>query len=376
MGIIIVRNNYGNFSTRWQSSQLQSLVNCSSWQLYTPTTRNNHLLGFLGTTESSIMNHASIRPDLHAIGLVLRVIGETFVDITNVNCFLCGSTRIKQTRDRRPVNYHVNRYFYKCRDCKALSLWPKLENWEIQKLYSANYIGDVAPGSSLDYESDRVRFTKLEHYLTRISDRGEKLYLDFGCGASANTLILAKALGFQAFGVEVAEDTRKQANLVSGCEIYSPEEIATDQHRFDIVFMGDVLEHVMDPILLLESAQNSLKSGGVLVIQGPLEGAVTLSNFFVSLKAQIFFRRPSTFPPYHVSLARRNSILKMLRVRDLTVVDMEITEPYWPAPRFGSKDSFVSPSKFLLSLTKLIDIGIHRINKSYGTRFFLLAIEN
>jgi SAM-dependent methyltransferase len=185
--------------------------------------------------------------------------------------------------------------------------------------------------------------------------------------------ILAKALGFQAFGVEVAEDTRKQANLVSGCEIYSPEEIATGQHRFDIVFMGDVLEHVMDPILLLESAQKSLKPGGVLVIQGPLEGAVTLSNFFVALKAQIFFKRPSTSPPYHVSLARKNSILRMLKVRGLTVINMEITEPFWPAPRMGSHDSLVSPSKFLLSLTKLIDIGIHKIYGSYGTRFFLLA---
>lgn len=348
-------------------------MNCSSWQLYTPTTRNNHLLVFLGTTESSIINHASIRPDLLAIGLVLRVIGETFVDITKVNCFLCGSTRIKQTRDRRPVNYHVNRYFYKCRDCKAYSLWPKLENWEIQKLYSANYIGDVAPGSSLDYESDKARFTKLERYFTSNSDRGEKLYLDFGCGASADTVILAKALGFQAFGVEVAEDTRRKANLVSGCEIYSPEEIATGHHRFDIVFMGDVLEHVMDPISLLESAQKSLKPGGVLVIQGPLEGAVTLSNFFIALKAQIFSKRPSTSPPYHVSLASKNSILRMLKIRGLTVVNMEITEPYWPAPRFGSRDSLVSPSRFVLSLTKLIDIGIHRINKSYGTRFFLIS---
>lgn len=309
-------------------------------------------------------------------GLVLRVIGETFVDVTKENCFLCGSTRVKQTRERRPVNYHVNRYFYKCRDCKGYSLWPKLENWEIQKLYSTNYIGDVAPVSSLDYESDKARFAKLELYLTNVADPGDKLYLDFGCGASADTVILAKALGFQAFGVEVAEDTRKQANLVSGCEIYSPEGIATGQHRFDIVFMGDVLEHVMDPILLLESAQKSLKPGGGLVIQGPLEGEVTVSNFFVSLKAQIFFKRPSAFPPYHVSLARRNSILKMLRVRGITAVSMEITEPYWPAPRLGSTDSFVSPSKFLLSLTKLIDIGIHKINKSYGTRFFLIAKSN
>jgi len=305
--------------------------------------------------------------------LVFKMIGETFVDTAGVVCFLCGSRRVKRTPERRPVYFHVNRYFYKCKDCKGYSLWPKLEKWEIQKLYSVNYMGDVGPASSLEYESDKARFTKLEHYLISISNPGKKLFLDFGCGASADTVILAKALGFEAFGAEVAEDTREQANLISGCEIFSPDEINSGQHQFDIVFMGDVLEHVMDPILLLESVQKSLRPGGVLVIQGPLEGALTLSNFFVSLKARILFKRPSTFPPYHVSLARKSSIINMLKARGLTTVDLEITEPYWPAPRLGSRDSFVSLSKFLLSMTKLIDIGIHKINKSYGTRFFLIA---
>lgn len=236
-------------------------------------------------------------------------------------------------------------------------------------------MGDVGPTSSVDYQTDKARFTKLECYLTSISNPKENLFLDFGCGASADTVILAKALGFQAFGAEVAEDTRTQANLVSGCEIFSPDEIDSGQHQFDIVFMGDVLEHVMDPILLLESVQKSLRPGGVLIIQGPLEGAITLSNFFVSLKARVLFKRPSTFPPYHVSLARKGSIMNMLRVQGLTTVDLQISEPYWPAPRLGTKDSFASPSKFLLSLTKLIDIGIHKINGSYGTRFFLIATD-
>lgn len=305
--------------------------------------------------------------------LVVKMMGETFVDIAGVNCFLCGSTRMKRSYERRPVEFHVNRYFFKCKDCKGYSLWPKLKKREIEKLYSVNYIEDVAPASSVDYQTDKARFTKLECYLTSISNPGEKLFLDFGCGASADTVIMAKALGFQAFGAEVAEDTRVQANLVSGCEIFSPDEINSGQHQFDIVFMGDVLEHVMDPILLLKSVQKSLRPGGVLVIQGPLEGAITLSNFFVSLKARILFKSPSTFPPYHVSLARKSSITNMLRVRDLATLDLQITEPYWPAPRLGTRDSFASPSKFLLSLTKLIDIGIHKINKSYGTRFFLIA---
>ena len=85
--------------------------------------------------------------------LVFKMIGKTFVDAEVVNCFLCGSSRVKRTRERRPVDFHINRYFYKCTECKGYSLWPKLEDWEIQKLYSVNYIGDVGPASSVDYAS-------------------------------------------------------------------------------------------------------------------------------------------------------------------------------------------------------------------------------
>lgn len=299
--------------------------------------------------------------------------GETFVDTADMHCYLCGSTKIKRSRERRPVEFNIIRFFYKCAECKAYSLWTKLEKWEIQNLYSANYIGDVKPASHLDFESDKARFAKLESFLRSVSDRTKKRYLDFGCGASADTVLMAQALGFQAYGVEVAEDTRKQATLISGCEIFSPEDIVNGSLEFDIVFLGDVLEHVINPISLVQSVQKSLTPGGVLVIQGPLEGAPTLSNFFVSLKSHMFFQRPSTFPPYHVSLARKNSILRLLEKRSLKVIEMLISEPCWPAPQLGSRESFASPSKFLLSLTKLVDIGINKIHNTYGTRFFLIA---
>jgi SAM-dependent methyltransferase len=297
------------------------------------------------------------------------------MDNPEVNCFLCGSTSVKRTRERRPVNFHIIRYFYKCKDCKGYSLWPKLETWEIEKLYSSSYIGDVGPESSIQHIYDNSRFAKLELFLKSLPDRSQKQFLDFGCGASADTLMLAKELGFQAFGAEVAADTRYQAKQVSGCEIFSPKDIYSGLYHFDVIFIGDVLEHVMDPLVLLESARRNLRKGGVLVIQGPLDGALTFTNFFLSLKARALFNRPSTFPPYHVSLASKSSIVSMLRTQGLMVVNMEITEPYWPAPRFASRESFASPSKFLLSLTKLIDIGIHRVNRAYGTRFFIRVTE-
>ena len=316
---------------------------------------------------------------LHSLFVLLlrsrefKMINEMSLEAYEANCFLCGSAKVKRARDRRPVDFHKIRYFYKCQSCKGYSLWPKLEDWEIQKLYSANYIGDVNLDSPPDHEVNMARFDKLKKFLTGTENRIEKRFLDYGCGASAEVVILAKNLGFQSFGVEVATETRVQASQESGCKIYSPEEIAEGRHEFDIVFLGDLLEHVSNPISILSVAKKSLRQGGVLVIQGPLEGATTLSNSLVAIKARLLAGRPSSFPPYHVSLATQLSIAKMLNAASLQLILKEITEPLWPAAALGSRESVISLSRFLLSFAKLLDLAIHKVNKSYGTRFFSIA---
>jgi len=290
-----------------------------------------------------------------------------------VNCFLCGSENVKKAQERRPVDFNKIRYFYKCQNCKGYSLWPKLEKWEIEKLYSINYIGDVNPDSPPDYETNMARFNNVKDFLTNTHNPEGKSFLDYGCGASAEVVILAKSLLFNSYGVEVEQNTRILASEKSGCKIYSPEEITKEQIRFDIVFMGDLLEHVSNPGTVLSNATEYLRDDGYLVIQGPLEGAVTLSNFLVGLKARLMAERPTTFPPYHVLLATQESMMKMLSANNLHVTIKQITEPLWPAVRIWSKESITSPSKFLYSFAKLIDMAVHKINKSYGTRIFLVA---
>lgn len=289
------------------------------------------------------------------------------------NCFLCGSNKVNRTNERRPVNFNTVRYFYKCQICQGYSLWPKLEKWEVEELYSANYIGDVNPDSQPDCESNMARFTNVKSFLASAQNPNGKSFLDYGCGASAEVVILAKDLFFQSFGVEVALETRVLAGKKSGCKIYSPQEIAEGQHQFDVVFLGDLLEHVSNPLEILASTKKCLRDGGYLIIQGPLEGSNTLSNFLISIKARLLAGRPSTFPAYHVLLATQDSMLKMLEISNFRITIKQITEPLWPATKLGSKESLTSPSKFLLSLAKSLDMVIHKINKSYGTRIFIVA---
>jgi hypothetical protein len=112
---------------------------------------------------------------------------------------------------------------------------------------------------------------------------------------------------------------------------------------------------------------------GILFIDVPLEGAPTILNFLLAMKSRFLAKLPSTFPPYHVSLATKKSILRALEMNNYIIQSFTVTEPLWPAPRFRSKQSFSSISSFIFSIAKFLDMKLGTSIAAYGTRFFLTA---
>lgn len=254
-------------------------------------------------------------------------------------------------------------------------MFPKLENHETEDLYSTKYIEDVSPEFKMNEQGTVSRFLSLQKTLEQIENHETKQFLDYGCGATAEVIILASKLGFKAFGVEVEAGTRQEAHLKSNCQIFSPKEVLASGARFDIIFLGDVLEHLSNPLVVLDQAQTLLTPNGFLIIQGPLEGAITISNTLLAVKARLLSNFPSKFPPYHVSLATKESIVKALKINGLTTKNLVISEPFWPAPKFGSRSSFASITAFIFSFVKILDIAASKVSKNYGTRFFLIATK-
>jgi len=290
-------------------------------------------------------------------------------------CFLCGSHSIAVSRNRRSINFQRLHWYYKCRVCKAFSLFPKLKDEEIQDLYSRKYMEDVNPDFGLNEQVTLSRFSNLLSELKRMENPTDHSFLDYGCGATAEVVSLASTLGFRAFGVEVEEGTRQEAEQRSRCKIFSPETVMTSGIYFDIIFLGDVLEHLCDPLVVLKQMEALLAPDGHLILQGPLEGAGTISNALVSVKAQLLSKSPSKFPPYHVSLATRDSIVTALKTNGFVIQKLTITEPLWPAPKFGSRASFKSLAALIFSFVKIADIFISKLFPNFGTRFFLIAIK-
>ncbi len=289
------------------------------------------------------------------------------------SCYLCSSSDVKFSIKRRPVDFHGVKFFFQCNYCKAYSLWPKLTEFEVQELYSIDYIDEVKPHFD-DVDNDD-RYRKLKQCLESIDTPEEKKYLDYGCGADATSVKLAKSLGFESIGVEVVRETRTLAGRNSECKILSPEELIDSHYKFDIIFIGDVLEHLSEPKKLLIQLNTQLKPNGVILTQGPLEGSLTVLNFFVAFKA-VLQRKASVFPPYHVSLANKKAIRSLFQSCGLRIKHLEISEPIWPASILGSKESFSSIGSFASSVLKQLDVNIHRARKGYGTRFFAVLAKN
>ena len=288
-------------------------------------------------------------------------------------CYFCNSRHITKSWKRRKVNFNKIRHYFQCKECKGFSLFPKLAESDIQELYSTSYIENVSQEIEVNKELSQNRFGQLTELLEQLDHRTSKNFLDYGCGAGAEAVIMASRLGYGSFGVEVEAGTRAQAQLKSNCHILSPLEFQTSDKHFDIIFLGDVLEHICNPLEILAQIKEQLAINGILVVQGPLEGSLTISNFLVSLKASFLANTPTDFPPYHVSLANKNSILQAMEINGLGIRSFKVTEPLWPAARMGSREAFLSISTLLLSLTKTLDIVLSKIIPKYGTRFFMTA---
>lgn len=104
--------------------------------------------------------------------------------------------------------------------------------------------------------------------------------LDAGCGDGA----FARALsdhGARVQGVDVSHEAirrARRAHAASGVDLQVVPEgvpLPFEEDGFDVVWAGEVLEHVVDPVAWLSDVRRVLRWGGRLVLTTPYHGRVT-----------------------------------------------------------------------------------------------------
>jgi len=110
--------------------------------------------------------------------------------------------------------------------------------------------------------------------------RAGQRVLDLGCGEGSFAAALVSA-GAQVDAVDVAHEALARARRrAPGADVFHVEEGAPlpfDDDRFDVVWAGEVLEHVADVVGLLAEVRRVLRWDGVLVVTTPYHGRVALT---------------------------------------------------------------------------------------------------
>lgn len=100
--------------------------------------------------------------------------------------------------------------------------------------------------------------------------KGKKL-LDVGCGIGTISLELEKK-GFKVAGVDfsrVGIDKCLEKGLNATLSDVDKDGLKFPDKAFDVVWAGDVIEHVFDPIFLLEEIARVLKDDGIMLLTVP-----------------------------------------------------------------------------------------------------------
>lgn len=191
--------------------------------------------------------------------------------------------------------------YWQCVDCQSLYLNPRPTPASIGRAY-ATYYTHEGPGSSTGIKGLKLRW-KNERLSARfgqnieprlhlpsvfqpaVTRRGRRIALPFGwaelvvmnpgrlmdvgCGTGA-TLMFARQLGWQAQGIEMDSAAVASARN-AGLEIQEGGYELLHDHpmAFDCITCSHVIEHVFDPVDMIQAMHSALKPGGRLLLATP-----------------------------------------------------------------------------------------------------------
>lgn len=207
------------------------------------------------------------------------VIPHENASLVSLPCLVCGSklkpfiSTIWDDRYGAPGRFSISR----CPRCGQMATLPRLQESDLPTLYSTYYPRAVIDFNSLENEAAQVllpgaeRFRWLSgtdnqgHYLAR---RGDSV-LDVGCGSCLSLLEL-RYLGIEAFGIEADPNVKavvERYNL--NVHIGSIHDCPFPDRQFHLVTLNQVIEHVPDPLLLLQEVSRRLRPGGRIALSFP-----------------------------------------------------------------------------------------------------------
>jgi SAM-dependent methyltransferase len=221
--------------------------------------------------------------------------------LTLAHCLACGGSRLAPL----PLRYEFRGSFPLgvCRTCGMRFLRVQPAREALRELYCSGYFErDFRCGrSAADYfreDAFRPENVGLLDAFARLRPAGR--LLEVGC-AGGWLLKHAAERGWQAYGVELSTAAVAHARSL-GLAVHEGDLAGARlaDSSFDLVYMGDVLEHVPDCRAVLAEVVRVLAPGGHLYLRGPITTNSLARRAALALYRAVGREIVLREPPYHL----------------------------------------------------------------------------
>jgi SAM-dependent methyltransferase len=245
-----------------------------------------------------------------------------------VICPVCGSSnyRIRKTRDGLKMGY--------CADCTLAFADPLLKGAgkdvgnANSSITQSDYYDMILEQYEAQSELANTKVPLVMSYWSDIMGRAPLSVIESGCGTGQYYQAWKKA-GVQWKGVEVNQ------NMLDFCRsrnmpVEEFDAIFNYGEKYDVIYMSQVLEHILEPLDFLKKIGSLLNKGGILHLDVPNQDSITSQYRQMNL-----FHNEYGFvqPMHHLIAYTRRSLQLLLQKCNYDVIYLQAhTEEH---PVFG-----------------------------------------
>lgn len=199
-------------------------------------------------------------------------------------CIACGNNHLRlaysNVEDYEYGTYHGVNYF-RCTNCGLLAQYPLPPLKYIASFYPSNYRNHLQFGKRSVYSLlKKYQVNRVARELEHLAKHKHDNILEIGCG---NGLLLTslRDRGFHAlWGTDMSDAGQK--SLSQKDIVFRKADIEKTfpfNRRFEMIILNHVVEHLLDPILVLASCKKHLAETGKIVIITPNSDSILLQIF-------------------------------------------------------------------------------------------------
>lgn len=255
--------------------------------------------------------------------------------------------------------------------------WNKIESMPFEKGFEDDYTwhkGFFISPKNKTWQRNYNELLQRDLALFAVGDVKGKDVLDIGCGFGMYMLTFLKMGARSASGIDIDEGLIQRGreymdknNFDADFRVEDCTKLPHISNSFDIVFSGDVFEHITEgqKDKCIAEIYRVLRPGGIVVIKTPNLSYLKLPLFFKRIKALLKFQNPFNIhiahtrnnpDNEHLGLTTHKALIKILK--DNTFHEPQIT--YQSLNRKGIPVSIVKRFKKVLFLNQDIIVAARK----------------